>query len=222
MPVGILREPFGVSAEYQKGKGVLLRSAAQNTELPSGSGAPTTLLLNQWRPSLGDVFLEILQSGEGISHFRTCHVLVEDLPNELKDVVSRTSIEGWVRNRLENVGISVSSNELRDEKLAESLTAKRDGDEVTYLKAYDESRSMMYVRISGFSTSCYASIEIYRPGLVYPGRMVNGSVKEYGTSMEGKISSERIRSSLNSMLDKFEIEWSKLNTRIEEDEEKPH
>lgn len=151
----------------------------------------------------------------GLTGFRECIVLVEDLPDDLKDSLTSEDIEGWTANRLKNMGVRVVSME--DRKKAFSAADKSTDEKA--LAAHDRYNSMVYVNVNAIrsstgSISAGVSLECDRGVFVHPGYFRKatlwdrGTIFYFGSSYDAK---DRVRDALNRLLDQLETDWKKCN-----------
>jgi len=150
-----------------------------------------------------------------LTGFRKCAVLVESLPDELKDSLTVKDIEGWAANRLTNIGVSVVS---REEKLKALKAADLSTDEKA-LAANDQFFSYVYVNVNAGRTptgAIYANITLAckRGVFVHPGYFTSATVWDKGTLIyfgSNYDAKDQVRESLNKLLDKLESDWKKCN-----------
>lgn len=151
----------------------------------------------------------------GLTGFRECHVLVEGLPDALKDSLTKQDIEGWTANRLENMGVRVISNEDR----RKAFFASDQSTDEKALAAQDRFRSSVYVNVSADrlpTGAIYAhlSLACRRGMFAHPGYFRGATVWDTGHLIyftSGYDAKEQIRDKLNKLLDILEKDWKKCN-----------
>ncbi len=179
-----------VGASYQSWKGMLVAQPARTTVPPSNQA------LN-------------------LTDFRECTVLVEDLPDALKDSLTREDMEKWTANRLKNMGIHVVSPE---DKVKTFLLADTSTDE-KMLAAADRFRSTVYInvnagRISTGVICASVTLKVVRGVFIHPGYFTHATVWDermlmsFGSLYDPK---EKIREKLNKLLDLLEKDWKQCN-----------
>lgn len=151
-----------------------------------------------------------------LAGYSECDVLIEDLPEDLKDALTSEDIEGWVTNRLKNMGIRVVTEE---ERYDAYIRADKSTDE-RKLTANDRWESLVYVNLNALRekktgvTSYSLRVECDRGVFVQPGYFTRATVWDIGSI--GYFSSqydakERIREQLNELLDELERVWKICN-----------
>ena len=151
----------------------------------------------------------------GLIGFREVNVLVEGLPSDLKDSITRDDIERWVSHRIKNMGIRVVT---REEKIRAFLGADKSTDE-RMLVASDRVHSMVYVnvntrRVTAGAIFANVSVECHRGVFVHPGYFMSAVVWEtsglidYETAYNSK---DITRKAVNNLLDDLEADWKKCN-----------
>jgi hypothetical protein len=179
-----------VGASYQSWKGMLVAQPARTT-VPS----PNKIL--------------------NLTDFRECDVLLEGLPDALKDSLTREDIEKWTANRLKNMGIRVVSEEDQGKTF---LLADRSTDE-KMLAAQDRFWSRVYInvnadRIPTGGICANVTLEVRRGVFIHPGYFIPATVWDrqvlvsFGSLYDPK---EVIRKNLNKLLDLLEKDWKQCN-----------
>ncbi len=150
-----------------------------------------------------------------LTDFPEVSILVEGLPDALKDSLTKEDIEGWTANRLKNMGVRVVS---ADDRRKAFFAADKITDEKT-LAANDRLYSQVYVNVNADrlrSGAIYAhiSLECSRGVFVHPGYFVDATVWDrsaiiYFTS--GFDAKDWIRDTLNELLDFLEKDWQTCN-----------
>lgn len=188
----------------------LLLLLAAGVALPQATSWKGMLLA---KPALFTLSTDALRSG--LTGFREVMVVVENLPDALRDSLTKEDIEGWTANRLKNMGVRVVSNE--DQTKAYD-TADHSTDEKA-LAANDRFRSHVYVNVNADrlpSGAIYAniSLECKRGVFVHPGYFGVATVWDsrnliyFGSGYDAR---EKLRDSLNILLDILETDWKKCN-----------
>jgi hypothetical protein len=150
-----------------------------------------------------------------LTDFRECVVLVEGLPDALKDSLTREDIEKWTANRLKNMGIRVVSEEDRVKtfRLADKSTDEK------MLAAADRFGSVVYINVSAVRIPtgvicAHVTLEVHRRVFIHPGYFTAATVWDrrvlmyFGSLYDPK---ERIRDALNKLLDLLEKDWKQCN-----------
>jgi hypothetical protein len=150
-----------------------------------------------------------------LTGFRECNVLVLELPDALKDSLTREDIEKWTANRLMNMGIRVVSGEDQEKTY---LSADKSTDE-KMPAAQDRRRSTVSVRVHVLRTPtgviCANVVLLcWRGVFIHPGYF--GTAIVWGREMLlyfGALhdSKEKIKEALNELLDLLEQSWKLCN-----------
>lgn len=150
-----------------------------------------------------------------LTDFRDVSILVEGLPDALKDSLTKEDIEGWTANRLKNMGLRVVSHEVQ----TVAFLAADDSTDEKALAVNDRHRSQVYVNVNAdrlATGAIYASVTLRcdRGVFVHPGYFGTAAVWDRGALIyftSGYDAKTEIRDNLNELLDLLEKDWKTCN-----------
>ena len=151
----------------------------------------------------------------GLTEFDSCYVLIEEMPDELKDSLTGDDVETWTLNRLKNTGIKA----VRHSEVRRDFDYLRSPTDESMLRGEDRGRSSVYVNVGAVRTSSGTlfytiEVEVRRAGFIHPGHFMfvtvwdRGSYGYFGSAHEAKV---KLRESLNGLLDDLETDWKACN-----------
>jgi hypothetical protein len=140
---------------------------------------------------------------------------VEDLPDALKDSLTREDMEKWAANRLKNMGIRVVSEE---DQWKTFLLADKSTDE-KMLAAADRFGSVVYIKVNAVriptgGICANVTLKVHRGVFIHPGYFTSATIwgwqvlRYFGSLHDPK---EQIRDALNKLLDRLEKDWKQCN-----------
>lgn len=151
---------------------------------------------------------------KGLTGFKVTSIIVEEIPEPLRDSLSVTDVEHWTTNRLQNAGIRVVTTA---QQKASLLSAPRNNDEQALARSdrfYSSVSVVLNFRESGDRIYGMLMVICNRGAFVVPGAFAacavwhGESVVSAPKSLDWKAG---IREGLNQILDDLEKDWKSCN-----------
>lgn len=211
--------------------GQSLNFAVSSKDLDSATTVPLWLLsdevLGKLSPNSSSSILKsqkfppeslILQGASGLMQMTDTSLLIEQVPTELKDDLSESDVEDWVKQRIETGGFKILSRDTQFEDFAKSSQDT----EAEILAAKDRCFRQVYINVFAMKSEVdstlfyFCRLRVDRGGFVVPGHFTSVTVYEDGMGgYAGSYHSPKqvVRKAIEKLVDRFVEKWKLANKK---------